>query len=163
LRELFAHAKAATGKRIRELVVTAPVEAFETYRAEVSAVCRRLGVRKVHFLDEPVAAALGYGIGLARGRHVLVVDFGGRTTRGQQTALDLDRQGLVELLERFGLYDARRSCVDEALRGTTAQVEDVLMVGGSTLLPNVYGLFEERFGRGRVRAWQPFEAVVHGG
>jgi hypothetical protein len=36
------------------------------------------------------------------------------------------------------------------------------MVGGSTLLPNVYSLFEERFGRTRVRAWQPFEAVAYG-
>jgi hypothetical protein len=37
------------------------------------------------------------------------------------------------------------------------------MVGGSTLLPNVYPLFETRFGRARVRAWQPFEAVAYGG
>jgi len=36
------------------------------------------------------------------------------------------------------------------------------MVGGSTLLPNVYTQFEERFGRDRVRAWQPFEAVAYG-
>jgi hypothetical protein len=36
------------------------------------------------------------------------------------------------------------------------------MVGGSTLLPGVYPLFEERFGRDAVRAWQPFEAVAYG-
>jgi len=39
----------------------------------------------------------------------------------------------------------------------------VLMVGGSTLLPDVYPLVEKRFGRDRVRAWQPFEAVAYGG
>jgi hypothetical protein len=42
-------------------------------------------------------------------------------------------------------------------------IDDVLMVGGSTLLPNVYPFFEKQFGRGRVRAWQPFEAVAFGG
>jgi hypothetical protein len=36
------------------------------------------------------------------------------------------------------------------------------MVGGSTLLPRVYPLFEERFGRNKIRAWQPFEAVAYG-
>jgi molecular chaperone DnaK (HSP70) len=41
-------------------------------------------------------------------------------------------------------------------------VDDVLLVGGSTLLPGVFPLLEERFGRHRVRAWQPFEAVAYG-
>jgi len=36
------------------------------------------------------------------------------------------------------------------------------MVGGSTLLPEVYPKMEARFGRDRVRAWQPFEAVAYG-
>ena len=48
-------------------------------------------------------------------------------------------------------------------RGVKAEdVDEVLMVGGSTLLPGVYPLFEEKFGRNRVRAWQPFEAVAWG-
>jgi hypothetical protein len=38
----------------------------------------------------------------------------------------------------------------------------VLMVGGSTLLPGVFDVFTEAFGRDRVRAWQPFEAVAYG-
>jgi hypothetical protein len=43
-----------------------------------------------------------------------------------------------------------------------ADVDAVLMVGGSTLLPGVYRAMEARFGRARVRAWQPFEAVAFG-
>jgi hypothetical protein len=42
-------------------------------------------------------------------------------------------------------------------------VDDVLMVGGSSLLPEVFKIMETRFGRDRVRAWQPFEAVAYGG
>src|SRR5262245_19215779 len=79
LRELLAEVKRCTGHRIRDLVVTAPVSAFETYRAEVQSILRGLGVKRVRFVDEPVAAALGYGLSLTKDRTVLVVDIGGGT------------------------------------------------------------------------------------
>ena len=79
LRELLAETKRATGHRIRDLVVTSPVSAFETYRAEVQRLLADLGVRRVRFVDEPLAAALGYGLSLSHERCVLVVDIGGGT------------------------------------------------------------------------------------
>ncbi len=266
LRELLAEARRVTGERLRDLVVTTPIDAYETYRAELSAICARLGVRKVRFLDEPVAAAVGYGLGLARTRLVLVVDFGGGTLhfallrvgaseaaagrgeilakasrdvggnlvdrwvleelcrrlhldleeepgederlwqglllaeacrakeavyfaervtfevlppenlrrfearlRGEAGALELTREELVRVLEARGLYrtleEGLRELLEQAGRQGVeeARIDDVLMVGGSTLLPGVYPLFEARFGRDRVRAWQPFEAVALGG
>ena len=45
---------------------------------------------------------------------------------------------------------------------TAGEVDDVVLVGGSTLLPGFFSWFEERFERRRVRAWQPFEAVAFG-
>lgn len=265
LRELLAEAEASTGERIRELVVTVPVETFETYRAELSAIGKSLGLRRIRFIDEPVAATLGYGIGLAQRRRVLVVDFGGGTfhialvrlsldkarvgqadvvakagrdvggntvdswlldefcrqldyslsgpdaeegslwrrillaeacrvkeaayfqekatfelvppedlrrfearLRGKARSLTLGRGDLQELLAAKGLYRMMEECLAEVLWHGAAQgvqetdIEDVIMVGGSTLLPDVYGLFERRFGRDRVRAWQPFEAVAYG-
>src|SRR5512138_2424482 len=45
LRELLAAVKRATGERIRDLLVTSPVSAFETYRAEVLGILQGLGVR----------------------------------------------------------------------------------------------------------------------
>ena len=79
LRELLREVKRVSGRRVRDLVVTSPVTAFETYRAEVQQALRQLGVRRVRFVDEPVAAALGYGISLSHDRTVLVVDVGGGT------------------------------------------------------------------------------------
>src|SRR5262245_5471097 len=79
LRELLRAVKHTTGHRIRDLVVTSPVSAFETYRAEVQSILKSLGVRKVRFVDEPVAAALGYGLSLTQDRTALVVDIGGGT------------------------------------------------------------------------------------
>jgi molecular chaperone DnaK (HSP70) len=258
LRELLHEVKRTTGRRIRDLVVTSPVMAFETYRAEVQQVLRRLGVRRVRFVDEPVAAALGYGISLSHERTILVVDVGGGTMHvvlvrlapqgavsGEATVLgkrgrplggnavdgwvltDLCRQmghdltedddevsrlwrrlmlaeacrvkeavffeddapflmspggrtfgdpaqrGTVRLtrdrlrgiLEENGFFNSLAASVEEVLEqgGTdSAAIEDVLLVGGSTLLPGFFSWFEERFERRRVRAWQPFEAVAYG-
>jgi molecular chaperone DnaK len=260
LRELLREVKKVSGHRVRDLVVTSPVSAFETYRAEVQHVLGRLGVSRVRFVDEPVAAALGYGISLSHPRTVLVVDVGGGTMHvvlvrlspqgaasGQAAVLAkrglplggnavdgwvlqdlcremghdltsdddevsriwrrlmlaeacrvkeavyfqdevaflmnppgltsrmLDRPGsgavrlsrdrLRGVLEEQGFYRSLAASVDEVLeQGGLAigDVEDVLLVGGSTLLPGFFSWFEERFERRRVRAWQPFEAVAYG-
>lgn len=261
LRELLCEVKRATGHRPRDLVVTSPVTAFETYRAEVQAILRRLGVRRVRFVDEPVAAALGYGLGLTEERTVLVVDIGGGTMhvvlvrlspqgsltgqadvigkRGRELGgnavdgwvladicremgqpledspddeptrlwrrlmlaeacrvkeavffdesaeflftppgapreahgrpgsgfLAFTRARLVQVLEENGFLRALSASLDEAFEQAKVKVDaidDVLVVGGSTLLPGVHALLEQRFERRRLRAWQPFEAVAYG-
>ena len=60
------------------LVFTVPVDSFESYRNWLSRVCEQLNVDRVRILDEPTAAALGYGIN-GGGKTLLVVDFGGGT------------------------------------------------------------------------------------
>ncbi len=261
LRELLAEVKRATGHRLRDLVVTAPVSAFESYRAEVQGLLRDLGVKRIRFVDEPVAAGLGYGLNLSQERDVLVIDIGGGTMHvvlvrlsprgslgGQAEVLakrgrlmggnavdgwvltDLCRQmdyelqegdeeslrlwrrlmlaeacrvkeqvffrdsetflltppglsaregsrppgssfvtltrtRLGEILEENGFYRGLKNSLDEVFeqaRMKPDDVEDVLMVGGSTLLPGVFPLLESRFERRRLRAWQPFEAVAYG-
>lgn len=260
LRELLAEVKRATGARVRDLVVTSPVSAFETYRAEVQGILGRLGVQRVRFLDEPVAAALGYGLSLVEERSVLVVDIGGGTMHvvlvrfeprsalggqarvlGKQVrhlggnavdgwvlsdlcrqlgdplaeedhegtrlwrrlmlaeacrvkeavffldsaeflftppglagSLDSRRPGggsvaltkadLVRILEENGFYRGLDGSIDGVLEEAKVGVEgvdDVLLVGGSTLLPGVFPRLDARFER-RLRAWQPFEAVAYG-
>lgn len=59
------------------LVLTVPVDSFEAYRHWLGTVCQALPVEQVRMLDEPTAAALGYG--LADQEILLVVDFGGGT------------------------------------------------------------------------------------
>jgi molecular chaperone DnaK (HSP70) len=263
LRELLVATKQATGQRIRDLVVTSPVSAFETYRAEVQRILQGLGVRRVRFVDEPVAAALGYGLSLSQERTVLVVDIGGGTmhvvlvalsprgsligearvlakqgrplggnaidgwvleeacrqagfpaleaegdeqtrfwrrlmlaeacrvkeavhfdetavfrvtppgfgarasSRGPGSALQtFTRAQLADLLEKNGFYRGLEACLAAMFEDGKARlddVDDVLLVGGSTLLPGVFSRLEQRFERRRMRAWQPFEAVAYGG
>ncbi|WP_414551861.1 Hsp70 family protein [Anabaena sp. CCY 0017] len=59
------------------LILTVPVDSFEAYRHWLSKVCQALPVERVQMIDEPTAAALGYG--LADQEILLVIDFGGGT------------------------------------------------------------------------------------
>lgn len=62
---------------IQSLVLTVPVDSFEAYRHWLSQVCHRWSIDQVQLLDEPTAAAIGYGTD--RDELLLVVDFGGGT------------------------------------------------------------------------------------
>jgi molecular chaperone DnaK (HSP70) len=63
---------------VDSLIFTVPVDSFESYRNWLGGVCEKLTVNQVRILDEPTAAALGYGIN-GGGETLLVVDFGGGT------------------------------------------------------------------------------------
>lgn len=255
LRELSHAAQQSTGQRIRDLTVTVPVESYDTYRAEILALSQDLGIQRLRFLDEPVAAAVGYGLGIDRPREVLVFDMGGGTLHaarvllsprgieagrcevrakagcalggntvdiwlmqdilrqleiktseihdeseglwrnmmlaearrvkealhfeleahfiltapeelrgisarlaGRPTRFSLQSKDLLQLLEREGLFQRIHAVLDDV----GGEPEEVLVVGGSTLLPGVHALLEQRFGRDRIRSWTPFEAVVLG-
>ena len=62
---------------VDSLVFTVPVDSFEVYRHWLGQTCEALHLDQVRMLDEPTAAALGYGI--QQEETVLVVDFGGGT------------------------------------------------------------------------------------
>lgn len=62
---------------IDALVLTTPVDAFESYRQWLTDRGQKWHVEQIRLLDEPTAAAIGYGV--AASELVLVVDFGGGT------------------------------------------------------------------------------------
>jgi molecular chaperone DnaK (HSP70) len=255
LRELFAALWKQTRQRPLEITLSVPVEAYEPFRAELGAALQGLGI-KAHFVDEPVAAAVGYGVALDRDRELLIFDIGGATMQLARVQLQprgaLAGRGLVRakwgvsvggdtvdrwifeesarllglilpednsedtiLWRAMMLAEARRIkeslysspqaeflwMVPDELRGLKARFggnqrliwsrtmllaileekglwkmleegvsrvlesgapEEVLLTGGSSLLCGIAPWFEARFGRDRVRAWQPFEAVVRG-
>ncbi|MBO9998955.1 MAG: Hsp70 family protein [Cyanobacteria bacterium SID2] len=59
------------------LALTVPVDSFEMYRHWLGSIVRSQNVEQVRLIDEPTAAALGYGS--ADADLLLVVDFGGGT------------------------------------------------------------------------------------
>lgn len=82
--------------------------------------------------------------------------------------LRLDRQMLEEILESHQMLDQIRHCLDEILltaqaKGfSKAQIEQVLLVGGSSQLPVVQDLIRSYFGKKRVKCERPFDAVALG-
>lgn len=229
LRELLAAAARQVRARVTDLTIPAPVGFFEPYRAELQTLVKQLGVPRFRSLDEPVAAALGYGVNLAREETLLVVDFGGGTLNlaavrlGPPAVLTgtapvlakhmlslggddvdrwlmeqlvpaglldlpewqqdlrweamwvkeqvsregrgefrwgglcrtMERAELVRLLAERGLYDQLRRALLE-IQGqleeeAAARVDEVLLVGGSTLLPEVAAVVDDVFPQAVVR------------
>ncbi|MEM1168052.1 MAG: Hsp70 family protein [Cyanobacteria bacterium P01_H01_bin.35] len=75
---------------VESLIFTVPVDSFEAYRNWLGEVCQSLQVEQVRMIDEPTAAALGYG--MADAEILLVVDFGGGTLDLSLVRLDNSMQ-----------------------------------------------------------------------
>jgi molecular chaperone DnaK (HSP70) len=69
------------------LVLTVPVDSFEAYRHWLSRSCQAWQIEQIRLLDEPTAAALGYGVD--DNSLILVVDFGGGTLDLSLVQIDL--------------------------------------------------------------------------
>jgi molecular chaperone DnaK (HSP70) len=219
LQELLRAVRRQRGERVTSLTMPAPVGFYESYRAELQALTRGLGVRSFRSLDEPVAAALGYGVNVSREGTLLVVDFGGGTLdlavirlgpnmvplggddvdrwlmeqfvpfelgdlpewqqdlrweamwvkeRVSQAGCaefrwgglhrDFTREQFVRLLAERGLYEQLGAALAEIQAqlaqespSAAAGVQEVLLVGGSTLLPEVAAVVDEAFPRAVVR------------
>ncbi|MCX5962967.1 MAG: Hsp70 family protein [Cyanobacteria bacterium] len=77
LEQVITQARQADPGILDSVVFTVPVDSFEAYRLWLGQVCQIIGINQVRLLDEPTAAALGYG--LANQELLLVIDFGGGT------------------------------------------------------------------------------------
>ncbi len=262
LREIIAALETRFGEEVADVTIATPSGFYETYRAELHAILRRVKRRGwwdrirarlrgrqagivFRTLDEPVAAALGYGVDVGRPTTLVAFDFGGGSmeaavvrTHGARTVEtgraevlakqavglggdDIDRwilerfvpsalhdwpewevalrweaervkllasagsEGdftfrnesfgrldypvLRDVLAENGLYARIRELLDALLTelGTRhgvppGDIDDVILEGGSTLLPEVRGVVGEVLGREKVREWLPFEAVARG-
>lgn len=77
LKNAIAKIPVASGEKIDSLVLTVPVDSFEAYRLWLTDISQALAIEQIRILDEPTAAALGYGV--AAQNLLLVIDFGGGT------------------------------------------------------------------------------------
>ncbi|HEY9729518.1 MAG TPA: Hsp70 family protein, partial [Chroococcales cyanobacterium] len=90
LERIIEKLNSAQESEMESLILTVPVDSFEAYRHWLGGVCQSLPVQQVRMLDEPTAAALGYGV--ADGETILVVDFGGGTLDLSLVQLNLESQ-----------------------------------------------------------------------
>jgi rod shape-determining protein MreB and related proteins len=80
LRRFIARAKTMLGFRRPRILVCVPAGATPVERRAVYETALSAGARRVHLVEEPVAAALGAGLPVDGGQAVMVVDIGGGTT-----------------------------------------------------------------------------------
>ncbi|MFP4122132.1 MAG: Hsp70 family protein [Coleofasciculus sp.] len=82
--------------------------------------------------------------------------------------LQLNRDKLEEILENRQFLEQLREALDEVLtialgKGISkSDIEQVLLVGGSCLIPAVQQLIRSYFGKTKVKLDKPFEAVAYG-
>lgn len=82
--------------------------------------------------------------------------------------IHLSRDHLTHLLETNGLLAQLRDRLDEVLQTAyrqgvkKADIAEVILVGGTSLIPAVQELVIAYFGRDRVRVDRPFTAISHG-
>ncbi|MDY6785791.1 MAG: Hsp70 family protein [Cyanobacteriota bacterium] len=82
--------------------------------------------------------------------------------------MEFSRAQLEEILENRQFLGQLRACLDEVLAIASSkgvgknEIERVLLVGGSCLIPAVQQLIVSYFGREKVKFGKPFEAVCHG-
>ena len=62
-----------------EIALSVPVESYEHYEDWLSSVAEAAGINRYRLIDEPSAAALGYGASIQPGQAYLIFDFGGGT------------------------------------------------------------------------------------
>ncbi len=130
---------------VDSLIFTVPVDSFEPYRRWLGAVCEELQIPQVRMLDEPTAAALGYGID-GGNETLLVVDFGGGTLdlslvqltfgKGQMQSEDLpQRRSPLGVLLKWGdrLLNQSSSSTDSPSRAINSQVAKVIAKTGQNL------------------------------
>jgi len=87
--------------------------------------------------------------------------------KGILISADYTREIFEKILIKNNLFNIIQETVDDALeeaalRGIRRrEIKNVLMIGGSSLIPSVKKILEEKFPE-RVRSYTPFDAVVKG-
>lgn len=79
LSTVLVFAAQEVGFREEEVAFSVPVEAFEHYENWLASVAENAGMPRFRLIDEPSAAALGYGAHIQPGNVYLLFDFGGGT------------------------------------------------------------------------------------
>ncbi len=71
-----------------EVAFSVPVEAFEHYENWLNSVAESVGIQRFRLIDEPSAAALGYGAHIQPGNIFLIFDFGGGTVHASVVLIE---------------------------------------------------------------------------
>ena len=81
--------------RDEEVALSVPVEAFEHYEEWLATTAVQAGMPRLRLIDEPSAAALGYGAHIQPGNVYLIFDFGGGTMHASVILIEAEERALT--------------------------------------------------------------------
>lgn len=90
LTSVLVFAAQEVGFQDEEVAFSVPVEAFEHYENWLISVAENAGMPRFRLIDEPSAAALGYGAHIQPGNVYLLFDFGGGTMHAAVVLIESD-------------------------------------------------------------------------
>lgn len=94
LSSLLVFASEQLRSRDEEIAFSVPVEAYEHYEEWLAEVAEAAGLPRFRLIDEPSAAALGYGAHILPGNVYLIFDFGGGTLHASVIRIEEDSQSI---------------------------------------------------------------------
>jgi len=77
-----------------EIALTVPVEAYEDYEDWLTGVSQSSGLPRFRLIDEPSAAALGYGVHNLPGNVYMIFDFGGGTIHAAVVLIEAEEHSI---------------------------------------------------------------------
>ncbi|TLN08744.1 Hsp70 family protein, partial [bacterium] len=94
LTSVLAIASQEIGLKNEEVALSVPVEAYEHYENWLTGVAEAVGILRFRLIDEPSAAALGYGAHVQPGNVYLIFDFGGGTLHASVILMENEEAAL---------------------------------------------------------------------
>jgi|SRR5271157_171685 len=86
-----------------EIALSVPVESYEHYENWLSTVAEAARINRYRLIDEPSAAALGYGAAIQPGQAYMIFDFGGGTLHTSVVLMEPEqKQGAVRRCRVLG-------------------------------------------------------------
>lgn len=90
LSNILVFARDAVNFRDEEVALAVPVEAYEHYENWLVSVAEKAEMPRFRLIDEPSAAALGYGAHIQPGNVYLLFDFGGGTLHAAMVLIETE-------------------------------------------------------------------------
>lgn len=95
LTSVLAIASQEINLKNEEVTLSVPVEAYEHYENWLTGVAESAGILRFRLIDEPSAAALGYGAHIQPGNVYLIFDFGGGTLHASVILMESEETAVI--------------------------------------------------------------------
>lgn len=103
LKEFARRIEEVMGKKIDGAVITVPAYFSEHEKSNTKKAAEKAGLKVLHMVNEPTAAAIAYGLDKAENKNILVYDLGGGTFDVSVANITKDRIKIIATIGDFQL------------------------------------------------------------